>query len=664
MHQLTETLLAAQRHRTSVPFVEATLAPRWGGVTQLRWERIDAGAGEQPDDPHAAVISTRSGTLIRIRAQANPNGLFVQRTPSPGPGAQFGTWQNLGATSATGGVAGAEIDGRIHVFDVAPNLRDLQERTSRDDGVTFGSPRTIATTTSTVTSVTAASGPGGSALILFADSGGNLRSMARMAGAWTIATPWSNTLSGVDGVACAHIDGDWAVVVCGTLTDGSSGVWTCVLGAGSSQTAGMWSLLREVIASAAGAGVTYRQPSLCMADGPRISFVETYSGVNVYTQTLTTHAPATARFRDHRWREPSPLGQASGAGAALTTDATHAWLTTPSGVWRARISTPDIDISDSIIYVDAKETPRGTSLTLRLAEGPNLDPAIIDGSGPLGHELSIAWGYETNAGQEVGQPQRYWVREVRRETRRGSPVTVLEAEDAWWFMANMRARRQLTWPAHTASVWNILGQLLTMAGLSATLARSSPSIVATYPAMTISPNESLAVAVNRLMSRVPDLLRFSDGVLEAVHARKTDAAVYAYGGPGEHTLLDAARSSTLSRVNHVQVYGDGAIGQAINENELQTVGNLLVQVVDRSLTTPEVAATRATAELRSRGVLQPFARITVPVNAGQQLHDVVTITAPSVGWNTENLRVAGLRTLYDIGGPQAVYRQDIELGGV
>ena len=323
-----------------------------------------------------------------------------------------------------------------------------------------------------------------------------------------------------------------------------------------------------------------------------------------------------------------------------------------------------IDISDSVIYADAQETPRGASLTLRLAEGPNLDPAITDGSGPLGHELSIAWGYETNGGREAGQPQRYWVREARRETRRGSPVTVLEAEDAWWFMANMRARRQLTWPAHTASVWNILGQLLTMAGLSATLARSSPSIVATYPAITISPNESLAVTINRLMSRVPDLLRFSDGVLEAIHAREADAAVYAYGGPGEHALVDVTRSSTLSRVNHVQVYGDGAIGQAINESELQTVGNLLVQVVDRSLTTAEVATTRAVAELRSRGVLQPFARITVPVNAGQELHDVVTVTAPSVGWDMKHLRVAGLRTLYDVGGPQAVYRQDIELGGV
>ena len=143
MHQLSETLLAAQREPTAVPYVEATLAPRWGGVTQLRWERVYT--GQEPDGPHAAIVSAHSGALIRARTQAAPNGLFVQRAPSPGPTAQFGSWQSLGVSSATGGVAVADIEGRIHVFDVAPNERDIRERSSRDDGVTFGSPRTIAT---------------------------------------------------------------------------------------------------------------------------------------------------------------------------------------------------------------------------------------------------------------------------------------------------------------------------------------------------------------------------------------------------------------------------------------------------------------------------------------------------------------------------------------
>ncbi len=661
MHSLPETLLAAQRDRAAVPYIHAALAERWGGVTQLRWERL--ASGQEPDGPHDAVI-TSVGSLIRIRAQANPNGLFVQRVPSPAPDAQFGTWRNLGGMSGSAGVAVIEIGGQIHVLDVAPNQRTIRERTSRDDGVTFSSPRTIATATANITSLAAAAGLGGAALLLVAESTGVVRSMTRTAGAWSPPATWTNSLSTLDGIACAHVDGDWAVAACGTLSDGSSGVWTCTLGAGLSQTTGTWSMLREVIASAAGADVTYRDPGLCAADGPLISFVEVYGGAGGYSHTMTTHAAAGARFRDHRWREPSPFGRTGGVGPALTADASFAWLTTPSGVWRAPIGKPSIDVSGSVMAADVRETPRGASLALVLAEGLRLDPSITVGSGPLGHELSIAWGYETAEGRETGQPQRYWVREVRRETRRGSLVTVLEAEDPWWFLANMRARRQLTWPAHTASVWNILGQLLTMAGLSTSLARSSPAIVATYPAVTVSPNESLAVAVNRLMSRVPDVLRFSDGVLEAIHARETDPAVYSYGEPGGHALLDAARSSALSRVNHVQVYGRGAIAQAVNEREMASVGSLLVQVVDRSLTTTEVAATRAEAELRSRGILQPFARITVPVNGGQQLHDVVAVTAPSVGWTSERLRVAGLRTRYDVGGSEPVYRQDIDLGGV
>ena len=645
MHSLSETLLAAQRDRAAIPYVHATLAERWGGVTQLRWERL--ASGMEPDGSHDAVI-TSGGSLIRVRAQADPNGLFVQRIASPGPDSQFGTWRNLGEASASAGVAVIEISGQIHVFDVAANRRTIRERMSRDDGVTFSSARTVATAAANVTSLAAASGTGGEALLLYAESTDVIRSMTRTAGAWSSPTVWTNSLRAVDGIACAHIDGEWAVVVCGTLSNGSSGVWTCTFSADSSQTAGTWSTLREVIASAAGADVTYREPGICIADGPRISFVEVYGEAGGYTQTMTTHAAAGARFRDHRWREPSPFGQIGGTGPALTANASFAWLTTPSSVWRARIGAPSIDISGSVITADVRETPRGASVALVLAEGPHLDSSITAGSGPLGHELSIAWGYETVEGQETGQSQRYWVREVRRETQRGSLVTVLEAEDPWWFLGNMRARRQLTWPAHATSVWNILGQLLTMAGLSATLARSSPAIVATYPAITVSPNDSLAVAVNRLMSRVPDVLRFSDGVLEAIHTLETDPAVYSYGEPGGHALLDAARSSALSRVNHVQVYGHGALAQAVNEREMSSVGSLLVQVVDRSLTTAEVLATRAEAELRSRGILQPFARITVPVNAGQQLHDVVSVTAPSVGWASERLRVAGLRTGYDI----------------
>ncbi len=658
MHQLSATLLSAQRDSTALPHIAVSLAERWGGVTQLRWERVYN--GQEPDGAHAAIVSSSSGALIRVRVQTDPAALLVQRAASPGPDAQFSAWQSLGAASAKAGVAVTEIDGEIRVYDVAPDQRSIRERSSADDGVTFGSPRSIATSTLSIGAIAAAAAPGGAALIVYADSSGGVSAMMRTGGTWSSPGKWTNSLSSVDGIACASVDSAWAVVLCGTAADGASGVWTCAL-SGASPAVAVWSTLHEVIASSAGSGVTYAQPGLCIADGLRMSFVEAYGGANGYAQTLTTHPPASARFADHRWREPIPFGPASGVGPALTADASHVWLTTPSGVWRAQLSPSRVDVSDAVILADLRETPRGASLTLHLAEERMPAALLSDAAGPLGQEISLAWGYQTGAGKETGQAQRYWAREARRETLRGSPVTVLEAEDAWWFLAAMRARRQLTWPAQTASVWQILSRLLTMAGLSASQTLSSPAIVATYPPVTISPNESLAAAVHSLMARVPDLTRFSDGVLEAVHARETDAPVYRYGGAGEHAVLNAVRSSTLSRVNHVQVYGDGAIGQALNQSELERVGNLLVQVTDRSLTTESAAARRAETELRARAAREPLACISVPVNAGQQLHDVVSVTAPGVGWKQERLRVAALRTRYDIGGGRAVYRQDIDL---
>ena len=203
-----------------------------------------------------------------------------------------------------------------------------------------------------------------------------------------------------------------------------------------------------------------------------MTFVEAYGGSGDYSHTLVSYAPAGARFANHRWREPSPFALSSDIGPALTADSRYIYLTTPSGVWRAAFATNETDISDAVISADVRETPRGATARIELDNRSGVYSTGEGGALQLGQEVSIAWGYETAAGREAAQPQRYWLREARREARAGSAVTVLEAEDAWWFLGSMRARRQLTWPAHTASVQQILGRLLTMAGLSATSLRA------------------------------------------------------------------------------------------------------------------------------------------------------------------------------------------------
>ena len=78
MHRLTQTLLAAQLRQSSIPYVEASLSNRWGGVAQLTWERIYS-APEPDDGSRAALSSASSGALLRVRTDPGAGTLHAQR---------------------------------------------------------------------------------------------------------------------------------------------------------------------------------------------------------------------------------------------------------------------------------------------------------------------------------------------------------------------------------------------------------------------------------------------------------------------------------------------------------------------------------------------------------------------------------------------------------
>ncbi|MBI2176722.1 MAG: hypothetical protein HYU38_00005, partial [Candidatus Tectomicrobia bacterium] len=95
-----------------------------------------------------------------------------------------------------------------------------------------------------------------------------------------------------------------------------------------------------------------------------------------------------------------------------------------------------------------------------------------------------------------------------------------------------------------------------------------------------------------------------------------------------------------------------------------TASDRLYQVIDANLTTAAQVADRATAELRRRAVLPRQAEVGVPVNCGQQLYDVVAVTAPAMGWTAKPFRVVGLRTRYVRHQGASAYQQRLALGGV
>ena len=89
-----------------------------------------------------------------------------------------------------------------------------------------------------------------------------------------------------------------------------------------------------------------------------------------------------------------------------------------------------------------------------------------------------------------------------------------------------------------------------------------------------------------------------------------------------------------------------------------------VHVHDASLDTRKKTDARASAETRRMAIHTPRGSMTVPVNAGQELYDVIEVTDPAVGLTSAKYRVLGLETRYAVGARGSRYDQTIRLGGV
>jgi hypothetical protein len=116
-------------------------------------------------------------------------------------------------------------------------------------------------------------------------------------------------------------------------------------------------------------------------------------------------------------------------------------------------------------------------------------------------------------------------------------------------------------------------------------------------------------------------------------------------------------------VNRAQVFGSGVFGERFDWAGVQSVYDDLEQAHDRNLTTVALAESRADALLRESSLGAMSGEITVPVNCGQELYDVVEVTDAGTGLSAVRRRVAGMALRFAT-GERPVYEQRIALGAV
>ncbi len=645
MRTLTSTLLAAQRSASAVPYLEVVLSDRDVGVLRTRWERWYTGS--EADGPCAAAVPA-DGALLRARIDPGTGGLSHQRVAAPTSSSTYSAWTAPGTVAVTPRLGLTALGTRALIATVRADGVTVEVRDSADSGATFGASAVIAVAGGTVTAVAAALLTGtGTAAVFYAVGGTVYVSKRTGLGAWSAPAAWTLALATVNGIS-AVASTDYDLVISGSGASGDTGAWSSRYGAGVAVPTGVWIALVPIAIASAGTSVGYLTTGVGVADVPRFALVEAYSGGGGFNRTQLAGGVEGSTFGTSLWRDPVAFEHSSPHGLGLAgVGTTDGWLVAPDGVWHAALTTAQVDLSADVLEADFEQARDGGRLRLLLRNdhGRHPEGAAQPALEP-GNELRVSPGYITTAGAERSLGPQFWITRVTRRRGPGLSVVEVEAADAWGVLATWHAPRQLVWPAGTAAVDQIMDDLIRRAGFTR-VGGMSDEALALEPGFTVRAGESGAAALRRLLAMVTDEARQDLTEIAVFTPLADDPADYEYGT--EHPVSALAIATERPRLGWTRVLGAGVVAEAVDVAALSGGASAIVEV-DDNLATQARADARASTLLRRAVLARSRGQLTAPVNAGQEIGDVIEVSDPTLGLDAARFRVAALRLRF-VRGP-------------
>ena len=665
MRSLSSTLLAAQKQATRIPYVRVEAKNKIAGVVRLDWARLYSGS--EADYFHALTIPD-DGSVIRVRITppADSRKLYRQRVADPGPSSDFSQWtycNQYDAVIVTATSLGAEVS----IFWIKGD-RGVYQLKSTDYGATWGSAELIDyCPTTAIYGITAAYKPNGDIALFFADQA-TLYVKKYVSGEWQNKAAWDKTTGDLSGVATVY-DSDWNLFITGKDQNGNFKLWSLVYGDGGEVSPGSWSSLKEFASAPSDGNFEYHRAFMDKPDVYRCFFVERFTGTEAYNRPFRSYS--SAKFIDNLWHEPVPFELSSEYGMAIAHHGDYCWLSTPCGVWRAKLAEESIDLTADVLSLrqELSESQGRLIVELRNDDGQYASP----GEGELsvldtGCQLEVSPGYATPEGNEVSSGQAFWVNGYEHISAGGKSSLILYAADGWGLIENWRARHQFRWnkEADEMNVKQIVEFILARAGLKLEVKSQSSVITNYYPDFAIHADNRGDILIKKLLSFVPDVVFIEGNEVYVVNPQPADNSVYSYGS--SHPIFEGRYRKGAWELNRVQVEGydpvkgEPVIADSFSWTQIAKVYDRLSQQEDRNIDTIEKAQERGEAYLRQAEIESARGAIKIPVNCGQQLYDVIDITDNRAGLSGEKRRVLGLSLIYN--PRRGEYEEKLSLGEV
>ncbi len=662
MKTLSSTLLAAQKKPDRLPYVEAKVYDFDQGIKRLSWTRLYTGT--EPDNHHGIAFDGQ-GSMHRIRAAAG-NILYRQKVSTPGPSSDYSVWTQL-AADCYGPCAIAAYGAKIYIFyRTIGNV--LWKYYSHDYGATWSNAQLAAYTD--VLSMAACWWGTTANVVCFAFKAGqqngiviDTTTQATTEHTWLGSSlhPWGDNF----GAGCYYTPDHIDLVVAAW----ESGVPYNLYGLYRQQFDNTYTFtdVDPFITAPEGEGITYEFPDCHLPaaaqdyENTLIVGVEKFTGTTAYTMPLICHSVRGSDFYSMAFTEPKPFLDISSAyGLRLQSTDSHYWLERPDGVWRAprALATP-LDLTPDIISLKA-DSSQLTALSIEL------DNSRAQYATPpeKRSEVVLKLGYKTSLGNEAVEVGRYWLDSWEYSSSPNMSILKLFCLDGQGLAGKWSSRFLMRWPANK-TVWEIIQEIICRWGINLTMPAGIPYSSASqnlYPDFTLQPGTTGDSALRRILSFIPDSLVFAGNEAYLKDLRADESSCYIYGA--DHVILSGEyrQAIPLTRARAIGRAADESriVEDAFDWTNLQLGIDIFDQDYDSNLQSAARAQERADAILRKASLRAERGNLVIPVNVGQELYDVVTVTDKRCGITSKKYRVMDIDAQYSL--RQWLYEQRFTLG--